>query len=117
MDYFAGSGTTALAVITLNRIDQINRKFVIVDSGYYFDTVTIERIKKYIYSSDWENGKPQNRDTGVSQIIKYMRLESYEDALSNIEFNSEETGWTEAALPMEDKITYVSYQKKNNRKG
>lgn len=92
LDYFAGSGTTALAVITLNRIDQINRKFVIVDSGYYFDTVTIERIKKYIYSSDWENGKPQNRDTGVSQIIKYMRLESYEDALSNIEFNSEETG-------------------------
>ena len=33
------------------------------------------------------------------------------------DFNSEETGWTEAALPMEDKITYVSYQKKNNRKG
>lgn len=31
-----------------------------------------------------ENGQPTNYTSGVSQIMKYMRLESYEDALSNI---------------------------------
>lgn len=49
--------------------------------------MTKPRMQKVIYSADWKNGKPQNRNTGVSQIIKYMRLESYEDALSNIELS------------------------------
>lgn len=92
LDYFAGSGTTGHAVLTLNREDKGNRKYILVEMGEYFDTVTKPRMQKVVYSADWKNGKPQNRDTGVSQIIKYMRLESYEDALSNIEFNSEESG-------------------------
>ena len=55
--------------------------------GEYFDSVTKPRMQKVVYSADWKNGKPQNRNTGVSQIIKYMRLESYEDALSNIQLS------------------------------
>ena len=55
--------------------------------GEYFNTVTKPRMQKVIYSADWKNGKPQSRSTGVSQIIKYMRLESYEDALSNIQLS------------------------------
>lgn len=92
LDYFAGSATSGHAVIELNRTDNGNRKYILVEMGEYFDTVTKPRMQKVVYSADWKNGKPQNRNTGVSQIIKYMRLESYEDALSNIEFNSEETG-------------------------
>lgn len=92
IDSFCGSATTGHAVINYNRIDGGNRRYILSDMGEYFDTIAVKRIKKVVYSADWKNGKPQNRDTGIPQIIKYMRLESYEDALSNIEFNSEETG-------------------------
>ena len=60
-----------------------------VEMGEYFDTVTKTRMEKVVYSADWKGGKPQNRNTGVSQIIKYLRLESYEDALSNIELKDD----------------------------
>lgn len=84
MDYFAGSGTTGHAIINFNRIDDGLRKYELVEMGEYFNTVAIPRLKKVVYSSDWIKGKPQNRNTGVSHIMKYMKLESYEDALSNI---------------------------------
>lgn len=84
-DFFAGSGTTGHAIISLNRLGG-QRKFILVEMGEYFNTVTKPRIKKVVYApeSDWSDGKPLNRSDGVSHIIKYMRLESYEDALSNI---------------------------------
>lgn len=88
-DYFAGSGTTGHAVINLNREDGGNRKYVLVEMGEYFYTVTLPRMKKVIYSADWKNGKPQNRNTGVSHIMKYITLESYEDTLSNIELDDD----------------------------
>jgi len=85
LDYFAGSGTTGHAVIDLNREDKGNRKYILVEMGNYFNTVTKPRIKKAVYSKDWKDGKPQNKNTGISQIFKYVRLESYEDTLNNID--------------------------------
>lgn len=87
LDYFAGSGTTAHAVLNLNRSDKGTRKYILVEMGEYFNTVTLPRMKKVIYSADWKNGKPKNRDTGISHVMKYFTLESYEDALSNITLN------------------------------
>lgn len=55
--------------------------------GAYFSAVTKPRIQKIIYAPDWKDGKPEQRTKGVSQIVKYMRMESYEDALSNIELS------------------------------
>jgi adenine-specific DNA-methyltransferase len=87
LDYFAGSGTTGHAVIDLNRADKGNRRYILVEMGEYFNTVTLPRMKKIIYSADWKKGKPLNRNTGLSHIMKYIALESYEDALSNIELD------------------------------
>lgn len=89
LDYFAGSGTTGHAVLNLNREDGGNRKYILVEMGDYFHTVTLPRIKKVIYSADWKKGKPQNRNTGASHIMKYITLESYEDTLSNIELDDD----------------------------
>lgn len=86
LDYFAGSGTTGHAVIDLNREDNGNRKYILVEMGEYFDTVTKPRIEKVIYSKDWKDGKPVSRK-GSSHIFKYIRLESYEDTLNNVEFS------------------------------
>jgi adenine-specific DNA-methyltransferase len=97
LDFFAGSGTTAHAVINLNRVDGGGRKYVLVEMGKYFDEVTKPRIKKVIYSKDWRGGKPVSRE-GSSHLFKYMRLESYEDALNNIGMrrNAEQASLLEA---------------------
>jgi adenine-specific DNA-methyltransferase len=96
LDFFAGSGTTAHAVMKLNKEDGGKRKFILVDMADYFDTVIIPRIKKVTYSFNWKEGKPQDTD-GIGVFFKYHTLEQYEDALENIEF--EETRRTLSELP------------------
>ena len=85
LDYFAGSGTTADAVLQLNRDDGGRRRFVLAEVESYFDSVTLPRVKKAIYSAAWEDGKPVGEPTAAtSGVYKYLRLESYEDALDNL---------------------------------
>lgn len=90
LDYFAGSGTTAQATIEMNRQDKGDRKFILMEVGRHFDTVLIPRISKVTYSESWRGGKPCNRHSGISQCFKYIRLESYEDTLNNLEFDNSE---------------------------
>jgi len=85
LDCFGGSGTTAHATIALNRDDNGSRRFVVVEMGSHFDTVLLPRLKKITYSSEWRNGKPESRDEGSSSFFKYIRLESYDDALNCLE--------------------------------
>jgi adenine-specific DNA-methyltransferase len=89
LDFFAGSGTTGHAVINLNREKGNRLKYIIVEMGEYFEVVTKPRIQKAIYSNDWNNGKPISRE-GISHLFKYIRLESYEDALNNLELKRTE---------------------------
>ena len=93
IDYFAGSGTTGHAVVNLNRENGGRRKFILVEMGDYFDTVLLPRIKKITFSPEWKDGKPErmakpeDAERGP-RIVKYLRLESYEDALNNIDFDA-----------------------------
>ena len=93
LDYFAGSGTTGHAVINLNREDGGKRKYILVEMGEYFETVTKPRIQKVIYAKDWKDGKPNplggtrtDAPAQNSHCFKTIRLESYEDALNNLKF-------------------------------
>ncbi len=91
LDFFGGSGTTAHAVINLNRKDNSNeedsgnRKYVIIEMGDHFNSVLKPRVQKIVYSLSWQDGKPTSRDTGISHCFKYIRLESYEDTLNNLD--------------------------------
>ena len=94
MDYFAGSGTTAHAVINLNREDSGRRKFILMEVNDYFDTVLLPRIKKVVYAPKWRDGRPVEAATAeeiqnAPHLIKYHRLESYEDSLDNIQFKED----------------------------
>jgi len=80
LDYFAGSGTTAHAVMNLNHEDGGNRKYILVEMGEYFHTVILPRIKKVAFSDKWKDGKASG-GTGMSHFVKYYDLESYEDVL------------------------------------
>ena len=93
LDYFAGSATTAQAVMLLNREDGGHRKYILVEMGTYFERITKPRAKKTMYATgikSWDGGKPLSREDSTSGIIKYFSVESYEDALSNIELNADD---------------------------
>lgn len=46
MDSFAGSGTTAHAVMKKNKEDGGNRRFILIELGDYAESITAERVKR-----------------------------------------------------------------------
>lgn len=48
LDSFAGSGTTAHAVLNMNKADGGNRKFILVEMMDYADSITAERVRRVI---------------------------------------------------------------------
>ena len=56
LDSFAGSGTTAHAVLALNKEDGGNRKFILVECEDYADRITAERVRRVI------RGIPDSKD-------------------------------------------------------
>jgi len=90
IDFFGGSGTTAHAVMHLNRQDGARRKFVVVEMAQYFDTVLLPRVKRVAYAPEWSGCKPTRRATpeetaAAPRVVKVLRLESYEDTLNNLD--------------------------------
>ena len=86
LDFFAGSGTTGHAILNLNKSDKGNRKFILVEMGNYFESTLKERIRRVMFSANWKNGKPDanKKIDGTVGIMKYQRLEQYEDVLNNL---------------------------------
>ena len=64
LDSFAGSGTTAHAVLKMNKEDGGNRKFILVELMDYAETVTAERVKRVI--SGYGEGDKAVEGTGGS---------------------------------------------------
>lgn len=48
LDSFAGSGTTAHAVLNANKADNGNRHFILIEMMDYADSITAERVKRVI---------------------------------------------------------------------
>ena len=61
LDSFAGSGTTAHAVLALNKEDGGNRKFILIECEKYAETITAERVRRVI------NGVPDARDASLRE--------------------------------------------------
>lgn len=94
LDSFAGSGTTAHAVLNLNNEDGGNRKFILVEMEDYANSITAERVKRVIkgYGEDkkavegtrgdftyYELGQPLfldngflNEEVGLPKILEYV---------------------------------------------
>jgi adenine-specific DNA-methyltransferase len=89
VDYFAGSGTTGQAVIEMNRSDDGQRRFILVEMGEYFRSILVPRIQRILYAPEWTDGKPYRQPNAdetarTPSILKVLHLESYEDALHNL---------------------------------
>ena len=101
LDFFAGSGTTAHAVMNLNRADEGNRKYILVEMGEHFNTVILPRVKKIAFSDKWKNGEAQE-GKGISHFVKYFELEQYEDTLRKAQYE-------DAPLFVGTQDAYTSY--------
>jgi adenine-specific DNA-methyltransferase len=107
LDYFGGSGTTAHAVMNLNR-DGGKRRYILVEQGEYFDVVTKARIQKVCYSNTWSSGKPIESKSGISHCFKVLKLESYEDTLNNLQLRRDaKQGETLSLLNQQAKDDYL----------
>ena len=62
LDSFAGSGTTAHAVLNMNKADEGHRRFILVEMMDYADSITAERVKRVI--SGYGSGKSAVPGTG-----------------------------------------------------
>ena len=52
LDFFAGSGTTAHAVLELNKQDNGNRQFILIEQMDYVENVTVKRVEKVMKEQD-----------------------------------------------------------------
>ena len=105
-----GSGTTAHAVINLNREDEGRRKFILVEVNDYFESVLLPRILKATYAKDWKDGKPvAAAPVPGGALYKVLYLESYEDTLANLALPAEGTqaGLFTGALHREYVVRYL----------
>ena len=96
LDFFAGSGTTAHAVIAKNRDDSGGRKWILCEAGAHVDNVLLTRLAKVTFTPEWKDGKPKRLATPEEaerspRIMKIVRLESYEDTLNNLDIRRSDT--------------------------
>lgn len=70
LDSFAGSGTTAHAVLNMNKADGGNRKFILIEMEDYADTITAERVKRVIKGY----GEDKKKVEGVGGDFSYYEL-------------------------------------------
>ncbi len=72
LDSFSGSGTTAHAVLSLNKEDGGNRKFILIECEDYADNITAERIRRVIKGVP--NAKDKNLREGLGGTFSYFEL-------------------------------------------
>ncbi|MEM7155504.1 MAG: site-specific DNA-methyltransferase [Myxococcota bacterium] len=85
LDFFAGSGTTAHAVLRLNaqpprspKVPANDRRFVVVERGEVFEQVLVPRIKKVGFCTEWSEGRPTTA-SGQLLACRVVELEPFVD--------------------------------------
>lgn len=70
LDSFSGSGTTAHAVLNMNKKDGGNRKFILIEMEDYANDITAERVKRVIKGY----GKDKKAVAGTGGDFTYYEL-------------------------------------------
>ncbi len=78
LDAFAGSGTTAHAVINLNKADGGERKFILIEMENYAENITAERVRRIGGSFDfYEVGEPLFVDDELNENLDVEKIREY----------------------------------------
>jgi len=123
LDSFAGSGTTAHAVLALNAEDEGNRRFILIEQEDYADSITAERVRRVI------KGVPDAKDEKLKQgyggtfsyftlgprldddrVLHAQDLPAYNDLARYVFFTTTGEQWDEGQL--DERRWYVGESKR-----
>ncbi|WP_127141356.1 site-specific DNA-methyltransferase [Flagellimonas marinaquae] len=113
LDSFAGSGTTAHAVLNLNKQDGGNRKFILVEMEDYANDITAERVKRVAIGYGKGNKKVEgtggafdfyelglplfdenqnlNEEVGLAKIREYIWFSETRSGISDLGFRIDDS--------------------------
>ena len=95
LDSFAGSGTTAHAVLKANAKDGGTRKFILVEGEPYADTLTAERVRRAIKGYAWVGNQ---RETLLEEKITFTQFKKADDWLKKIDAIKAREGFAKGDL-------------------
>ena len=98
LDSFAGSGTTAHAVLKANAKDGGTRKFVLVEGENYADTLTAERVRRAIKGYAWVGTQ---REALLEEKINFTQFKKADEWLKKVEAIKAKEGFVEESAQME----------------
>jgi adenine-specific DNA-methyltransferase len=105
LDSFAGSGTTAHAVLAANAKDAGSRQFILVENEDYADKLTAERIRRVIKGYAFEGTQ---REELLKEKLTWTQLKNADELLKKVEQIKAREGFGEGA----DLADKASRQKK-----
>lgn len=82
LDSFAGSGTTAHAVLAANARDGGNRRFILVEGEDYADTLTAERVRRIIHGYAFTGTQ---REELLREPITFSKLKQANSLLEQVQ--------------------------------
>ncbi len=82
LDSFAGSGTTAHAILAANARDGGNRRFILVEGEGYADDLTAERVRRVIKGYPY---KGTQRDELLREPLTFTKLKNANTLLEKVQ--------------------------------
>ncbi|WP_310386750.1 site-specific DNA-methyltransferase [Roseateles sp.] len=92
LDSFAGSGTTAHAVLKANAKDGGTRRFILVEGEAYADTLTAERVRRAIRGYAWAGNQ---RETLLEEKITLTQFKKAREWLAKVDAIKRSEGLTD----------------------
>jgi len=109
LDSFAGSGTTAHAVLEQNKEDGGNRKFILIETLDYAKDITAERVKRVIEGYEF-TGKDKTtlyeKKLTTAQILKTETMEKISKEVAKI-VEDEKPNYTKIEKTFKENILKV----------
>lgn len=110
LDSFAGSGTTAHAVLALNKKDGGNRKFILVEMEDYADKLTAERVRRVIAGYAFEG---TTREELLREPLNWAKLQKAATLVEKAESVEQFEGnrFDRVAKTVEDGVLVITGEK------
>jgi adenine-specific DNA-methyltransferase len=115
LDSFAGSGTTAHAVLQANAKDQGKRRFILVEGEEYADRITAERVRRVINGYSFQGTVSEEIFKKKLSFTALKRMDKILDQLSGVE-NLRTSEFDEISRTVEDNCLVVAGKKKVTEK-
>ena len=110
LDSFAGSGTTAHAVLKANAKDSGSRRFILVEGEDYADTLTAERVRRAIEGYSWIGTQ---REELLKEKVTWTQFKRADEWLKKIDAIKAREGFVEGDLAEQGRTKTKRFDKIN----